>query len=75
MALCFYGSMALCLFVSMFHYFHLVKRHSSKNYIVFLQVSMFHFFTFNMCHIFIGFTSFMFYVLRLFSFSFLQIGW
>jgi hypothetical protein len=58
--------MVLCFFVSMFHYFHPFKRHSSKNYIVFLQVCMFHVVFFNTCHIFISCTSYMFYVLGLF---------
>ncbi len=40
--LIFFVSMALCLCVSMFHYFHPFKRHSSKNYIIILQASMFH---------------------------------
>jgi hypothetical protein len=46
--------MALRLCDSMFHYFHPFKRHSSKIYIIFLQVLCFIYYTFNMCHIFIG---------------------
>jgi hypothetical protein len=64
----------LCFYVFMFYYFHPFKRHSSKNYIIFLQVFMYY--IFNMCHIFINCISFMFYIPRfflrvIFSFSFL----
>ncbi len=58
----FFVFKVICFYVFLFHYFHLLKIHSSKNSIIFSQVLCFISSNFNTCHIFIGSISFMFYI-------------